>query len=130
MLVFDKIRILVGVDGSLQSRKALIEAITLAKHFSGVIKAVTVYEKGGEKKAEAVINDVRKKLENEGVKHDISSVLSSNPAKALATMAKQENLDLIVVGSRGLGGRVSIFLGSVSKEIVGDAYCDVLVVKR
>jgi nucleotide-binding universal stress UspA family protein len=128
--MFDKIRILVGVDGSLQSQKALIKAIALAQHFSGCVKAVSVYEKGGEKKAEAVINEVRKVLESEGVKHDESLVNGSSPAKALVTAAKQENFDLIVVGSRGLGGKVSMLLGSVSKQVVGNAYCDVLVVKK
>ncbi len=128
--MFDKIRILVGVDGSIQSHKALTKAIALAKNFSGFVKAVSVYEKGGEKKAETVINDVRKLLENEGIKHDESLILGSNPAKALVTIAKQENFDLIVVGSRGLGSRVSILLGSVSKRVVGNAYCDVLVVKK
>ncbi len=128
--MFEKIRILVGVDGSLQSRKALTKAIAIAKDFSGFIKTVTIYEKGGEKKAETVINDVEKMLENEGIKHDESLVLGSNPAKALVTIAKQENFDLIVVGSRGLGSRVSILLGSVSKRVVGNAYCDVLVVKK
>jgi len=61
--MFDKIRILVGVDGSLQSRKALAEAIDLAKHFSGFIKAITVYEKGSEKKAEILIDEVERELQ-------------------------------------------------------------------
>ena len=38
----DRIRILVGYDGSLQSKKALKEAITIAMHFSGFIKVVNV----------------------------------------------------------------------------------------
>jgi nucleotide-binding universal stress UspA family protein len=128
--MFPKIRIIVGIDGSLQSKKALDEAISIAKHFSGFIKAVSVYDKGSEKKAELVANEAGQLLSREGVVHESIAILGSNPAKVLETTAKQENFDLIVVGSRGLGGRVSIFLGSVSKEVVGNAYCNVLVVKR
>ena len=42
----DRIRIIVGYEGSLQSRRALNEAITIAKHFSGFIKVVNVYKEG------------------------------------------------------------------------------------
>ncbi len=125
----DRTRILVGIDGSLQSKKALIEAITLAKCFSGYVKAVTVYEKNEQQKAEALINEAQKQLIAEGVAHEASSIAGSNAAKELVNLAKQENFDLIVVGSRGIGGRVSILLGSVSKQVVANAYCNVLVVK-
>jgi len=128
--MFDKMRILTGSDGSLKSRRALDEAISIAKKFSGSIKVVTVYEKGAEKKAEATVADAKQLLENEGVKYEVLMVLSSNAAKTLQTIAKQENFDLIVVGSRGLGSRVSILLGSVSKNVVAGAYCNVLVVKK
>jgi nucleotide-binding universal stress UspA family protein len=130
--VFDRIRVLVGVDGSLQSRKALLESVTIAKHFSGFMKVVTVYEKGLDKKAEAIVNEVKQTLMQEGITsgYDVTSILGSNPAKALETIAKQENFDLIVIGSRGLGNKVSLLLGSVSKQVVGNARCNVLVVKK
>jgi nucleotide-binding universal stress UspA family protein len=128
--MFDKIRILVGVDGSVQSKKALAEAISIAKHFSGFVNAVTVYEKGQEKKAQTVIDEAKQVLSSEDIKFDVSMVAGSNTAKILESYAKKENFDLIVVGSRGLGGRVSLLLGSVSKQVVGNAYCNVLVVKK
>jgi len=127
--MFEKIRIIVGIDGSLQSKTALIEAITIAKCFQGFIKIVTVYDKGSEKKAQIIIDEAAHELEKENIPHDTALELGSNPAKILTSMAKQETIDLIVVGSRGLGGGVSLLLGSVSKKIVGNAYCNVLVVK-
>ena len=128
--MFDKMRILTGCDGSVQSKKALTEAISIAKKFSGFVKVVSVYDKGMEKKAEANIAEAKQQLEKEDIKYDVLMTLSSNPAKTLQTIAKQENFDLIVVGSRGLGGKVSILLGSVSKKVVADSYCNVLVVKK
>ena len=126
----ERIRILVGYDDSLQSKKALKEAMTIAKHFSGFIKVVTVYEKGKKKEAEVAILEVAQRLEQEKVAHDTLLVLGSNPADTLVIMAKQENFELIVVGSRGLGHKVSILLGSVSKQVVSNAYCNVLVIKK
>jgi len=128
--MFDKIRILVGYDDSLQSRKAFTEAITIARCFSGFVKVVYVYGKGMEGKAETAVIEVKENLKKAEVEHDVSLVLGSNPAKALLIIAKQENFALIAVGSRGLGNTMSMLLGSVSKQIVTNAHCNVLVVKN
>jgi nucleotide-binding universal stress UspA family protein len=125
-----RIRILVGYDCSLQSKKALKEAITIASQFSGFIKVVNVYEKEKKKEAEVALSEAEQNLEREKVPHESLLVLGSNPAKVLVTIAKQENFDLIAVGSRGLGRNVSMLLGSVSKKVVSNAYCNVLVVKK
>ena len=128
--MFEKIRIIVGYDNSLQSKKALSGAITLAKCFSGSIKVVNIYTKGKQKEAEAAIMASEQTLRKEGIAHESISVLGSSPGKILVSMAKQENFDLIVVGSRGLGGSTSMLLGSVSKQVVSNAYGNVLVVKK
>lgn len=132
MKLLEKMRILVGVDGSLQSRKALSEAVGIAKHFSGYLKVVTVHEKGNEEKAKATLADAKRDLERETITYDyeLASVVGSTPSRVLVATAKQENFDLIVIGSRGLSSGVSILLGSVSKQVVGNAYCNVLVVKK
>jgi nucleotide-binding universal stress UspA family protein len=128
--VFDKIRILVGVDGSLHSMKALEEAVTIAKRFSGSIKAITVYGQGMEKKTEKTIEEAKQYLEKQDVEYSLASILGSNPARALQNIAKREDFDLIVVGSRGLGSTASVLLGSVSRQVVGYAECSVFVVKK
>jgi len=127
--MFDKIRILVGYDASLQSKKALKEAITIAKHFSGFVKVVSVYGTGLEEKAETSLIEVKETLRKEQVTYEVELVLGSNPAKILEIAAKRENFGLIVIGSRGLGSTVSMLLGSVSRQVVSNAQCNVLVVK-
>ncbi len=125
----DKVRILVGYDASAQSKRALTEAVTIAKKFSGLIKVISVYGRGLKEKAETSIIEVRETLNKEKVNYEIELVVGSNPAKTLITTAEKENFDLIVVGSRGLGNTVSLLLGSVSRQVVSNARCNVLVIK-
>ncbi|MBC7131006.1 universal stress protein, partial [Candidatus Bathyarchaeota archaeon] len=73
---------------------------------------------------------VKELLEKEKVEHETLAILGSNPARALKDIAKKEGFDLIVVGSRGLGSAASLLLGSVSRQVVVGAECDVLVVKK
>jgi nucleotide-binding universal stress UspA family protein len=126
----NKMKILVGIDGSDHSKAALIEAINVAKNFSGSLKVITVYKLGMDKEAEKVLKEAEQYLKKEKINYNLSSILGSNPSRALVNIAKHENFDLIVVGSRGLGSAASFLLGSVSKQVVSKAHCDVLVVKK
>lgn len=126
----DKIRILVGYDASLQSKRALNEAISIAKRFSGYIKVINVYGRGMKEKAETSVIEVKEVLKREEIVYDVDLIQGSHPAKILEVTAKKENFDLIAVGSRGLGPAASMLLGSVSRHVVSNAHCDVIVVKN
>lgn len=53
-----------------------------------------------------------------------------HPSHVIVNVAKEEGFDMIVLGSRGLGGLKKFFLGSVSNAVVQEAEnCSVLVVK-
>jgi len=126
----DNMRILVGIDGSDHSLWALIEAINVTKRFSGFLKVIIVYNQGKEEEAKKIRQKTKQYLEKEKISCELSAILGSNPSRALVNTAKHENYDLIVVGSRGLGNAAAFFLGSVSKKVVSNAHCDVLVVKK
>jgi len=126
----DGMRILVGIDGSDHSLWALMEAINIAKQFSGFLKVITVYDRGKDEEAEKSRQKTMQYLENESISYDFAIILGSNPPRALVDTAANEKFDLIVVGSRGLGSAASFLLGSISKKVVTDASCDVLVVKK
>lgn len=127
--MLENMKILVGFDGSNNSIRALKEAETIAKKFSGAIKIITVYQQGMEKKATEVLELAKINLDN-SVKQETEMILGANPARALKNTASHEKFDLIVIGSRGLGSKASILVGSVSRQIVADAECNVLVVKK
>ena len=128
--MINNMKILVGIDGSDNSKKALMEAITIAKEFSGSIKVISIYKRGMETKVEEIINDAKQTLETEKVEYATTAILGANPARALQNVATSEKFDLIVVGSRGLGSTASILLGSVSRQVIATANCNVLVVKQ
>ena len=125
----DKIRILVGYDASLPSKNALKEAITIAKKFSGTIKVVSVYRRGFKEKAEISVIEVKENLKREEILYDVELIQGSNPSKTLVSIANEEKFDLIAVGSRGLGNTASLLLGSVSRRVLSNTNCNVLVVK-
>jgi nucleotide-binding universal stress UspA family protein len=55
---------------------------------------------------------------------------TGNPAACIISMAEQEQCDLIVLGSHGVGGIRRFLLGSVSDRIGHYAHCSVMIVKR
>lgn len=126
----DNIKILVGLDGSNHSTWALLESISIAKKFSGSIKAITIYKQGNKNEALKIQLKAKQLIENEKIVCSFSAILGSNPSLALVEAAKNENFDLIVVGSRGLSDAASFLMGSVSRKVVSKANCNVFVVKK
>jgi nucleotide-binding universal stress UspA family protein len=55
-------------------------------------------------------------------------ILVNEPADGL--VAASEQVDLLVMGSRGLGPKRAVVLGSVSRKVVDRAACPVLVLPR
>ena len=69
--------------------------------------------------------------ENIKVKLKTEVILASTPivAAELVDYARDENVDLIVVGTRGRSGIKKILLGSTASGIVTYAHCPVMIVK-
>jgi len=58
------------------------------------------------------------------------SVVPGTPAKEIAKMARSSDVDLVVVGARGVGAIERLLLGSVSETVVHHAKCPVVIVRR
>jgi nucleotide-binding universal stress UspA family protein len=56
-----------------------------------------------------------------------TSVAEGHPAKVLTDRSRQT--DLVVVGSRGLGGFTGLLLGSVSRQLLHHAHAPVAVIR-
>jgi nucleotide-binding universal stress UspA family protein len=137
--------IIVGVDGSHGASEALRVAMNEAALHGARLRVVVVWHVptpayGGGLAAfdETTFDAVREqaqKVADEAVATVAETapavecaalVLSGQPAEAL--LGASTDADLIVVGSRGLGGFKRLMLGSVSDQVVHHATCPVLVV--
>ena len=58
-----------------------------------------------------------------------TETLEGNPAEVILEMAKAQNSNVIVMGSRGLGKLAGLLLGSTSQKVVSHAPCPVLIVR-
>ncbi|MCI2414848.1 MAG: universal stress protein [Candidatus Aramenus sp.] len=137
-------RILVAYDGSENAKRALLQGIELAKLFNSrlfVVEAidVTVFYNAGilpplsalkdlEKKAKADMAEATELAKSQGV-DVITDVIEGDPATSVLDYAEKNNVDLILVGSRGLSRFKKAFLGSVSTAILNHAKVPVMVVK-
>ncbi|HLR16554.1 MAG TPA: universal stress protein [Alcanivoracaceae bacterium] len=71
---------------------------------------------------EALVEDAKIDL-------DVKKVhLRGDPATQLLDYAEEENIDLIIIGSRGLDGVKGLLLGSVSYKVSQAAPCSVMIV--
>ncbi len=147
-------RILVAVDGSEGSRKASEVSVDLAEKFSAQLfvlhvfrgypeyltmfpsapapsgEAIQEYEAYARKAALEVVGRTVSMAEKKGVKaKPKTSETIGSAVQTIADYALAEKIDLIVMGTRGMGGFKKMLLGSVSSSVVTHAHCAVLVVR-
>jgi nucleotide-binding universal stress UspA family protein len=74
-------------------------------------------------------NNTNNDIKNIQFKSEIIEDPTSKVGSAIIDFAERENIDLIVIGSRGRTGFKKMLLGSVASDVVTYAYCPVIVVK-
>ena len=136
-------KILVPTDGSDFAKKAQQHALFLAKVSGAEIVAVSVTENNFVNglplddevyQLNQILNERSKenldefdKLNENNLK--ITHVIKEgSPAKVILEVAKDEEVDLIVMGSSGKSGFDRFIMGSVADKVVNSAKCAVLVV--
>ena len=134
-------RILVALDGSDASKKGLDKAVYIAKLSGAKITGVTVvvvyptlagtvlnYKKYLTEKTNKVLDLVKKDCENQKVPFTYK-ILYGKPSSQISGFASKEKFDLIVIGSKGIGGFKGTILGSISNSVAQKSKVSVLVVK-
>jgi len=137
-------RIMIGVDGSEDSRVALGWAAGLARQLDAEI--VAVHAVGLLEHLAPADDPVPAAPHREEIQQvfeerwcaplDAAGVRSRRlmadgpPAMVLLRVAAEEDVDLIVVGSRGVGGFPELQLGSTSAQLVQHAPVPVTVIPR
>jgi nucleotide-binding universal stress UspA family protein len=137
-------RVLVAVDGSDPSLKAVRMAAEIARRFGAGLSIVHVVprlllppdvyglsiatvEREHRAYAERVLEEARKALDAPNLAI-ATAVLFGSPAECIAEQAATPEVGMVVVGSRGHGAVARVFLGSVSDRLVHICPKPVLVV--
>jgi nucleotide-binding universal stress UspA family protein len=147
-------KILLATDGSKDAELALSTAVDLANSTGSELHVVTValgypdpvyqlheaglrYETYEEalgairEEAQRVLDEqVQKAREAGGTVAEAHLRIGERRDRAIVHLADDLGADLIVMGSRGLGGVRRALMGSVSDSVVRHAHCPVLVVRR
>lgn len=136
-------RIVVGVDDSDNSRAALRWALDEASARHAEVRvvhawhvpyvgdlsytsAIMLRSEDFEKAAQAILDKVLHDEDTSAAAKVEAALVRDSAARALVEAAK--DADLLVVGSRGLGGFRELLLGSTSSQVVHHAPCPVVVV--
>ena len=134
-------QILLAVDGSENSLRATEHAVELAKLSGGKVDLINVID-FDEARSEMIqtrqseVDESRRAryqpavelLEENVLKNEVF-VFYGNPGTVIVDHAKENDYDVILIGSRGLNKLQEMVLGSVSNRVVQKATCPVLVVK-
>jgi nucleotide-binding universal stress UspA family protein len=133
--------ILVAIDGSPYSQQALPTAITFAQKFESDVFVLhvrehdrgraTVYSTETPAEATRLVADAAKLIRDAGIgaKGQLVDVAAGHVAKAILEAAAANDIELIVMGSRGLGDIGGLFLGSVTHKVMQQTDVPVLVVR-
>ena len=145
-MVPDMEKIVVGVDGSDASKQALRWAIEEARAHGASVTAVHAWElpppvpdvaamptmdpvaffPDFQNAAEKQVTDIVEEVVGDDTSVTVEPVsVEGSPANALIDAAR--DADLVVVGSRGLGGFKTLVLGSVSHQVAQHAPCPVVI---
>jgi nucleotide-binding universal stress UspA family protein len=150
-------KILVALDGSEPSHNALLHAATLAQKFGAELTLLAVvqrvmipifpdegygavplsaakdmaqYQDKMRELYQNVLREAEEKLREEypGVKFE-SILKEGRPSATIVEQAESDGFDIIVMGSRGIGGYTGWILGSTSRRVVDSCTKPILVVK-
>jgi len=140
-----KKRFLLPVDGSECSMNAAKFAIDMATTAKAVVEVITCYDK-----VPAIMTDTRGKylkefkslliteanktletyeklLSDSKVEFSLKAVEGS-PGRVIKDLAKSKKYDLIIMGSKGHSEVGGLFVGSVTRKVLTNVVCPVLIV--
>jgi nucleotide-binding universal stress UspA family protein len=119
-------KVLVATDGSPTAGKAAEHGAALAAAIGAEVLLLSV---GADEQTKLVLDQAANHLKGSGVKKIGTKAVSGDPADMIIDVAELENVDLVVVGNRGMTGSKRFVLGSVPNHVSHHAPADVLIVK-
>jgi len=137
-------KILVAIDGSDASMDAADYTIPISKEYNAELYALHVIRADVDlfgphetsefmtrmrNEGEKYLNKVKLNANEKNIQIKTEIISSINIAGGIVDYAEENNIDLIVIGTRGSSGFKKLLLGSVASHVVTYAHCPVMVVK-
>ena len=131
-------KILVGTDGSDSATRAVSRAAEIARQANAELLVLHAYGSSNVghslavdihpqvARGKAVLDEVQRTYEND--LHITTLLRQGDAAAALLDAAEEEDVDLIVVGNKGMTGTGRFLMGSVPNRVSHHAPCDLLIV--
>jgi nucleotide-binding universal stress UspA family protein len=79
--------------------------------------------------AETILHEAEARARKDGATRVQTAIGTGDPASSIIGFTKRRNIDIIVVGTRGLGKVKELLLGSVSRKITNKAEANCLIVR-
>ena len=136
-------KVLVPIDGSEHSQKAVARAMELAEKQGAEVTLMTVVPVAGDIMDESLVN-IQDKLRAENQKWldaaqaefvakgiKVATILEKGivPANNIIRRAEDDKFDRIVMGSTGRTGLAKVLMGSTAAKVVAHAPCEVTIVR-
>ena len=141
-MIFQKI--LVPLDGSEHSGRALEVAIQIAKELKSKLVLLTVHSvtavastgpefsvmaiEAARDSGKRILAEAKAKVRSQEIEVE-TELAEGNAVEEIVRKSKEGKFELIVMGARGLGAIKKLFIGSVSEGVIKNAPCPVLIAK-
>lgn len=144
-------KIMVALDGSEHAQKALELAVRLTQRCDGELilfhavqlsalrgdyhamvtpAARKIYRGLGREQGEEILDRAEKIAREMGFENTVRSIVEADSsAKAILAAAESGDVNLLVVGTRGLTGLREMTMGSVAHKVSAAARCPVMIVR-
>ncbi len=122
--------IVVAIDGSSASERALDVAVDLARYRDAELVLTYARNHGIIREVDQRLAELEAQLGQEGLR--VSTIVKESflgeEAVMIAEVAREVGADLIVMGSRGRTPMTGLVLGSISQRILHETPCPTLIV--
>ena len=135
-------KVLVPIDDSDHSKKALAHALELAEKHNDLITIMTVAPEVGSfldemrnvqdklnVEYQGWLDKAQQMFEAKGIKVNTILEVGQVPANNIIRRAEDGNFNRIIIGATGRGGLARILMGSTASKVAANAPCEVTIIR-